>query len=101
MASEDTAQNSRILKAISKELVHLENMASRVQGLTTRFVHQSYIDRILLRIEYTKRSFKELRDRVKYESVVEDIRKEAGEATKTEATRKNKATTTVKRRQKA
>lgn len=101
MASEDTAQNTRILKEISKELVHLENMASRVQSLTTRFVRQSYIDRILLRIEYTKRSFKELRDRVKYESVVEDIRKEAGETTKKTETTKKKTTTTVKRRQEA
>lgn len=65
-----------ILKVISKELVHLENMLHRVQGLSAKDSHQSYIERIMLRIDYTKRAYKELRERVMFENTVEKIHKE-------------------------
>lgn len=65
-----------ILKAVSKELVHLENMLHRVQGLSTKDSHQSYIERIMLRIDYTKRAYKELRERIMFENAVEKIHKE-------------------------
>lgn len=70
------SSSERILKEISKELVHLENMLHRVQGLSTKNSHQSYIERIMLRIDYTKRAYKDLRERVMFEDAVEEIHKE-------------------------
>lgn len=70
------SSSERILKEISKELVHLENMLHRVQSLSTKNSHQSYIERIMLRIDYTKRAYEDLRERVMFEDAVEGIHKE-------------------------
>lgn len=75
-----TDRNAYILKEISKELVHLENMLSRVQALSPKLSHRSYIERIILRIEYVARALKEYRDFIKIEQVNKaDINKEMQE----------------------
>lgn len=83
MSSENSSKkkqsdrNAVILKAVDKELVHLDNMAERVNHLSDRYVHQSYVERILLRIEYTRREFKEFKNRVMYDKTVEEIHEES------------------------
>lgn len=86
--------DEQILSRIASEINHLDNMMHRLGKLSSRLVHQSYIERITLRIDYTRRAYKELADRIRYEKVVEDIRREAGERpekeTITPAARKRK-----------
>ncbi len=86
-ARQSIDRNAHILKEISKELVHLENMASRVQELSTRYIYRSYIERILLRIDYTQRAFKELRERVRYEDVFAEMCEEERRGSKGENTK--------------
>ncbi len=65
--------NTYILKQISKELTHLDNMKRRVKTMSNCYKHRSYIERILIQIDDTVRAFKELKDRVLYEDAVRDI----------------------------
>ncbi len=81
--------NTRIQTAISRELVHLDNMRQRVRTISNRYAHRSYIERILLRIDYAERSFKELRDRITFDEVAEEIRQELEE----KSNKKNNTTT--------
>lgn len=65
--------NTYILKQISKELTHLDNMKRRVKTMSNCYKHRSYIEKILIQIDDTVRAFKVLKDRVIYEEAVRDI----------------------------
>ncbi len=80
-----TDRNAYILKEISKELVHLENMLSRVNGLSSRYVYRSYIKRIILRIGYVQVALKDLRERVKFDDIVAEMHEEERHANRGES----------------
>lgn len=65
--------NTRIQTAISRELVHLDNMRHRILILSNCTAHQSYINRIVLQIEYVEKALKEYRTRLEYEKLVEEV----------------------------
>lgn len=73
---QQTDRNAYILKEISKEIVHLENMLSRVNGLSSRYIYRSYIERTILRIDYVQRALKDLRERVKFDNIVAEMHEE-------------------------
>lgn len=64
---------TRIQTAISRELAHLDNMRHRILILSNRTVHQNYINRIVLQIEYVEKALKEYRTRLEYEKLVEEV----------------------------
>lgn len=75
-----SSRSPYILKEISKEIVHLENMKRRVKSLSSKYTHRSYIERILLRIDYVTEAFKDLRMQVKGEEEIARILEEARHA---------------------
>ncbi len=53
-----------LIKKLDYEIKILDNMEKRVSTYTTRLSYCSYVDRILLRIDYTRRAVKDLKNRL-------------------------------------
>ena len=65
------APSEALLKHLDYDIKILDNMEKRVRTYTTKLSHCSYIDRILLRIDYTRRAFKEFKQKLLMPSVSE------------------------------
>jgi hypothetical protein len=65
------APSEALLKHLDYDIKILDNMEKRVRTYTTKLSHCSYIDRILLRIDYTRRALKEFKQKLLMPSVSE------------------------------
>ncbi len=59
-----TAPQDSLIRKLNYEIERLDNMQKRVSLYTTRLSYCSYVDRILLRIEYTRNAVKDLKNRI-------------------------------------
>lgn len=61
-----TAPQETLIKKLNYEIKILDNMEKRVNAYTTRLSYCSYVDRITLRIDYTRRAIKDLKNRLTF-----------------------------------